>query len=76
MQNLPIGKSKRRSPRPKIPSGYVLFMNKTRPDIANLNPDLSFGEISKRVASAWKDLPKSEKNVRFDLTLIFLLLLI
>jgi len=59
-------KGKKRYPKspgaPKQPlSGYVHFLNDRREDVRKESPDMSFAEISKKLASEWSQLGQEEK---------------
>lgn len=43
-------------------SAYLFFAKKTRPSVRDQNPDFKFGDITKAVATAWKELPEEEKK--------------
>lgn len=60
-------KGKKRYPKspgaPKQPlSGYVHFLNDRREDVRKESPDMSFAEISKKLASEWSHLGQEEKQ--------------
>lgn len=44
-------------------SAYALFFRDTQAAIKGQNPQASFGEVSKIVASMWDSLPTDHKNV-------------
>ena len=52
---------KRRHYPAKPKSAYVLFMNKTRPELQAQHPDKSFGDLSRELSKAWKGLSKRNK---------------
>jgi len=59
-------KGKRRYPKgvgaPKQPlSGYVHFLNERREAVRASNPDITFSDLSKKLASEWSSLPEAEK---------------
>jgi len=59
-------KGKRRYPKgagaPKQPlSGYVHFLNERRESVRGENPDITFSELSKKLAAEWSNLPEEEK---------------
>ena len=59
-------KGKRRYPKgvgaPKQPlSGYVHFLNERRESVRGENPDITFSELSKKLAAEWSALPEDEK---------------
>lgn len=45
-------------------SAYALFFRDTQAAIKGQNPNASFGEVSKIVASMWDALDSEHKNVR------------
>jgi len=60
-------KGKRRYPKgagaPKQPlSGYVHFLNERRDSVRGENPDITFSELSKKLAAEWSSLPEDEKS--------------
>ncbi len=60
-------KGKKRYPKspgaPKQPlSGYVHFLNDRRETVRKESPDMSFAEISKKLANEWSNLPADEKT--------------
>lgn len=60
-------KGKRRYPKgagaPKQPlSGYVHFLNERRETVRAENPDITFSELSKKLAAEWSALADKEKN--------------
>ena len=60
-------KGKRRYPKgagaPKQPlSGYIHFLNERREAVKSENPEISFSELSKRLAADWSSLEEEEKN--------------
>lgn len=42
-------------------SNYQVFFSQQYNEIMKKQPDISFGEVSKRVSAIWKSLPKEEK---------------
>ena len=47
---------------PKQPlSGYVHFLNERRENVRGENPDITFSELSKKLAAEWSALPEEEK---------------
>ena len=47
---------------PKQPlSGYVHFLNERRESVRGENPDITFSELSKKLAAEWSALPEEEK---------------
>lgn len=60
-------KGKRRYPKgagaPKQPlSGYVHFLNERRETVRSENPDITFSDLSKKLAAEWSGLADGEKN--------------
>ena len=60
-------KGKRRYPKgagaPKQPlSGYVHFLNERRETVRAENPDITFSDLSKKLAAEWSALGDAEKN--------------
>ena len=60
-------KGKRRYPKgvgaPKQPlSGYVHFLNERRESVRSENPEITFSELSKKLAAEWSALPEDEKS--------------
>ena len=60
-------KGKRRYPKgvgaPKQPlSGYVHFLNERRESVRGENPDITFSDLSKKLAAEWSALAEPEKN--------------
>ncbi len=51
-------------------SAYALFFRDTQAAIKGQNPNTSFGEVSKIVASMWDTLETEQKNVSKDDCLI------
>lgn len=47
-------------------SAYALFFRDTQAAIKGKNPNASFGEVSKIVASMWDSLDADHKNVSID----------
>lgn len=45
-------------------SAYALFFRDTQANIKAQNPNATFGEVSKIVASMWDGLAEEEKQVR------------
>ena len=67
VKNCELPKRKKRYPKspgaPKQPlSGYVHFLNDRREDVRKESPDMSFAEISKKLASEWSHLGQEEKQ--------------
>jgi len=60
-------KGKRRYPKgagaPKQPlSGYVHFLNERRETVRAENPDITFSDLSKKLAAEWSALGEADKN--------------
>lgn len=59
-------KKKKRTPKLKGPkkarSAYVFYTIDARPGVQNENPDMDFGEITKRVAASWNKLNAKQKR--------------
>lgn len=47
-------------------SAYALFFRDTQAAIKGQNPNASFGEVSKIVASMWDALDTEHKNVSYN----------
>ena len=43
-------------------NGYTYFTKVKRPEIKEKNPEMKFGEITKKVAAEWKALSQEEKD--------------
>ena len=59
-------KGKRRYPKgvgaPKQPlSGYVHFLNERRESVRSENPDITFSDLSKKLAAEWSALSETAK---------------
>ena len=54
-------KDKRHPKRPK--SGYMLYCENRRQDVRNKNPDATFAEVIKKMASEWNNLEKTPEGV-------------
>ncbi|CAL8278159.1 unnamed protein product [Lota lota] len=65
--NQPSGKKGRKKKDPNEPqkpvSAYALFFRDTQAAIKGQNPNASFGEVSKIVASMWDSLAEEQKQV-------------
>ncbi|XP_050445028.1 high mobility group protein 20A [Cataglyphis hispanica] len=64
-------KKRKKTPRdataPKQPlSGYFLFLNDRREKVRSENPNLTFTEITKLLASEWSKLPGDQKQQYLD----------
>lgn len=62
---------KRKKPKdstaPRVPlTGYVRFLNDRREAVRSGNPNLSFAEITKMLASEWGNLPADKKQEYLD----------
>lgn len=59
-------KKKRKDPNEPVKpvSAYALFFRDTQANIKAQNPNATFGEVSKIVASMWDGLAEEEKQVR------------
>ncbi|CAH2294619.1 TOX high mobility group box family member 4 isoform X2 [Pelobates cultripes] len=64
-QKTPKGKKKKKDPNePQKPlSAYALFFRDTQAAIKGQNPNATFGEVSKIVASMWDSLGEEQKQV-------------
>lgn len=61
------GKKKKDPNEPQKPvSAYALFFRDTQAAIKGQNPNATFGEVSKIVASMWDSLGEEQKQVRGD----------
>ena len=61
------GRKKKDPNEPQKPvSAYALFFRDTQAAIKGQNPNASFGEVSKIVASMWDGLGEEQKQVRID----------
>ena len=49
--------------RISAPSAYLLFSQSQRADVKKQFPDLSFGELTKKVAESWRELDDAAKKV-------------
>ena len=52
-------------------SAYALFFRDTQAAIKGQNPNASFGEVSKIVASMWDSLEEDQKNVSWLGNLVY-----
>ncbi|XP_067229664.1 HMG domain-containing protein 4-like isoform X1 [Chanodichthys erythropterus] len=59
------GSSKRKSKdkKKKVLTAYQIFYKEYRNSILEEEPGLDFGDLSKRLADAWKQLPEGDKQV-------------
>lgn len=55
------GRSRRR--RQKKPSAYQNFCKITRPVLKSASPDMTFGQMAKRLGEMWRALDKDEKKM-------------
>lgn len=55
------------TPPKKALTGYTRFANEKRAGISEANPDLPFGQISKKVGEAWNALGDAGKKPYNDL---------
>ena len=62
----PSSTQKRRKKDPHAPkaplNGYLVYFNEERAEMRSKNPQMSFGELTKIIASKWKDLPVDDKQ--------------
>lgn len=59
------GRKKKDPNEPQKPvSAYALFFRDTQAAIKGQNPNASFGEVSKIVASMWDSLAEDQKQVK------------
>jgi hypothetical protein len=60
------GGQKRRKKDPQAPkaplNGYLVYFNKERTEMHQMNPHIGFGELTKIIANKWKELPGEEKH--------------
>lgn len=56
-------KSKSKRPR-GASSAYNLYVAEHRSALSQADPNLSFGELSKRVSADWKNLTEDQRKVR------------
>jgi hypothetical protein len=48
---------------PKAPlNGYLVYFNEERAEMRSKNPNMSFGELTKIIATKWKELPNEDKQ--------------
>ncbi len=47
----------------RSPNAYALFAEDQRPKLIQEHPNWTFGEYSKRVGAAWKELSEAQRNV-------------
>lgn len=56
------GKQKKDSRAPKKAiTGYMVFSKEYRPKLKTEEPNLTFGEIAKKIGSTWKDMSNDDK---------------
>lgn len=49
---------------PKLPqTGYVMYMNERRDVIKNETPNISFPDLTKKIASEWSNMDPATKKV-------------
>lgn len=65
------GRRAKKAKKPKDPnapkrpaSSYLLFQNEVRQELKAKNPTLPNNELLGLIAKMWKDMPKSERDVR------------
>ncbi|KAK2102353.1 high mobility group box 3 [Saguinus oedipus] len=57
------GKKKKDPNAPQRPqSGFFLFISKLHPKIKSTNPDISIGDMAKKLGEMWNNLNDSEKQ--------------
>ena len=55
-------KAKKDPAAPKRPqSGYMAYGAKRRPELKHSEPDLSFGDLTKKIAAEWNSMSDSDK---------------
>ena len=47
-------------------SAYNVFVSEVRPKVKAANPQLPFGDISKKVGAIWKELSNEDKKPYYD----------
>lgn len=57
------GKRKSKDKKKKVLTAYQIFYKEYRNSILEEHPGLDFGDLSKRLADAWKQLPEGDKQV-------------
>lgn len=57
------GKRKSKDKKKKVLTAYQIFYKEYRNSILEEEPGLDFGDLSKRLADAWKQLPEGDKQV-------------
>ncbi|XP_051997361.1 HMG domain-containing protein 4-like isoform X1 [Xyrauchen texanus] len=57
------GKHKSKEKKKKVLTAYQIFYKEYRNSILEEEPGLDFGDLSKRLADAWKQLPEGDKQV-------------
>jgi hypothetical protein len=50
------------SKKKREPGPYMVFCKKTRPKVVAENPDLSFGQVGKKLGEMWRELSDEEKK--------------
>jgi hypothetical protein len=62
----PSSAQKRRKKDPYAPkaplNGYLVYFNEERADMRSKNPQMGFGELTKIIATKWKELPAEDKQ--------------
>lgn len=49
---------------PKLPqTGYVMYMNERRDAVKSSNPNITFPELTKKIASEWSQMDTDNKKV-------------
>lgn len=57
------GRRKSKDKKKKVLTAYQIFYKEYRSSILEEEPGLDFGDLSKRLADAWKQLPEGDKEV-------------
>jgi transcriptional regulator HMO1 len=47
------------------PSSYLLFQNEVRQELKAKHPNIPNNELLAKIAKAWSDMPKEQKDVSF-----------
>ena len=62
----PSSAQKRRKKDPYAPkaplNGYLVYFNEERAEMRSKNPQMGFGELTKIIATKWKELPTEDKQ--------------
>jgi high mobility group protein B1 len=53
-------------PRKKPTTGYAFYLKDKRVEFQAANPTLKFGDLSRKIAAAWKALPPESKKEYLD----------